>query len=126
MGHLGRNADDITGGKFLANAALNGGRSLLVRGNGLGAHENAADDQSGGAGLHKKDVDLSFVPFGLAVGLSASEQEEVVGKICKLLRGKVVRISRGILGESLDETLDRCRGPVLESFWRGTLGQSSE
>ncbi len=79
---------DVAGGKLLTSAALNRAVALFVGSNSLSIQISSAHQESCGAGLHEKDVNLSFVPFDLAVRFPMNQQEGLMGEIYKCFTAK--------------------------------------
>ena len=84
----GGDAHDVAGGKLLTSAVLNGAVALFVGSNSLSIQISSAHQESCGAGLHEKDVNLSLVPFHLAVRFPMNQQEGLVGEIYKCFTAK--------------------------------------
>ena len=78
-------------------------------------HHGAAHKQRGRTGLHHKDIDLSLMPFDLAVGLSETQQKQLVGKIGELFYRQVMWISCCLLIQGLTKLLQRRSAPVFET-----------
>src|ERR1700674_2685325 len=68
MRYPGRNADNISSRKLSPDATLDCAVALFMGSHSLSIHQRTADHQDCRAGLNKEDVNLSFVPLGLAVG----------------------------------------------------------
>jgi hypothetical protein len=86
------NANEIAGGDFLAESALDCAVALFVRGDRFGIDESTTDNESGGARLDKDDIDLRFVPLRSAIGFATNEHGGLVGKIGELLDGEMMGI----------------------------------
>ena len=91
MRGLGWNADDVSRGKLVANAAFDSSVTLFVRLGGFGADHVAADDEGCRSGLNEEDISLSFVPFRHAICFPVREHEQIIMKIGQLAGAKVLR-----------------------------------
>jgi hypothetical protein len=87
-----RNADKISGGELLPDAALNDATALFMGFDHLSTQHCGTHDKRRRNGLHKKDIHLIPLPFDLDVGLSAGRHKRVIGKIRKMAHRNVVRI----------------------------------
>ena len=114
-------AHDVASGKLLTSSALNGTVTLFMWSNSLPIQIGSAHQERCGTGLHEKDIDLGFVPFDLAVCFPVDQQDSLVGEIRKLFHGKMMRIGRGLRSQSLPDSPQVGRGPVLEPFGRYCL-----
>src|SRR6266699_7133678 len=101
MGNLGRNPDNVAGGKLLASTTLDGAVALLIRRDGFTIQQRATHDESRGARLHEENVDLSFMQFRLTAGFAVNQDEVFVGKILELIDGKTMGISGGLRAQCL-------------------------
>lgn len=76
-----RNANDVSGGKVPADAALNGAVTFFMWRDRLAIHQRATYDQRPRPGLYEKNVCLSFMPLDRAVSASMYQQETVMGVV---------------------------------------------
>ncbi len=116
------NSDHVPGRKFLPGATLNGAIALLVRRDRFSVYQGAPHNECSGTGLHEKYVRLSFMPLDLTVGLPVNQQEGFIGKIRKLLHGKMMWISGSFRTKRLQSVLQVRRRPMLETLRDGLLG----
>ncbi len=116
------NSDHVPGRKFLPGATLNGAIALLVRRDRFSVYQGAPHNECSGTGLHEKYVRLSFMPLDLTVGLPVNQQEGFIGKIRKLLHGKMMWISGSFGTKRLQSVLQVRRRPMLETLRDGLLG----
>ena len=92
-----------------------------MRSHGFGVDHGAAQKKRRRAGKHEKNVDLRFMPFDLTLGLSVHEQKTFVGKISKLLYGKMMGILCCRIMHFRVELLEAATCPLFESRRRGFL-----
>jgi hypothetical protein len=87
-----RDADDISSGNFLPEAALNSAVALFVRRDGLPVHERSSYDERRRTGLYKHNVYLGFMPLRLPVRFTMNKKDGFIGEVSKLLNGEMVRV----------------------------------
>jgi len=100
MGLPGWDADNIVRRKLATDSALDSSVALFAGSHRLSIHQRAAHHSSRRSGLHEEDVDLSFMPLGLAVGLLMNQRGAVVGKIRQQLDRKMMGVADGVQQES--------------------------
>jgi hypothetical protein len=94
---------------------------LTLRLHSFSVDKLAAHHQGGRTRLYKKDIFLGLVPLNLTIACPVHQQETIVGVVCQLAHGKVVRIVGRLFNHCRDVGLQGRGCPVLKSRWEHLL-----